>query len=204
MMTTVTCTNKYCAMKITLRSICERCRKVSKNHSRFKIRRWCRRNSDLGNNHGSDRIQCHSHDRGNCGCYRRDGYFWIKHEYLEANYDRDESRRGTQGRVDQQNGSSGGRRRQDRKLTHVRSSSFRTEADALRATKPCFFFAPRTRSWIRNKVVIGVESSSLDRIHQLVQGSAHAAAPSLAMMLPIGAGRLLMETPFGRNSILSA
>ena len=37
--------------------------------------------------------------------------FWVKREYLEANYDRHESRRGTQSRVDQQNGSSGGRRR---------------------------------------------------------------------------------------------
>jgi len=36
---------------------------------------------------------------------------WVKHEYFEANYDRHESRRGAQSRVDQQNGSSGGRRR---------------------------------------------------------------------------------------------
>ena len=122
-----------------LANVVERCRKIILV---FKIRRWCRRNPDLGNNHGSDRIQCHSHDRGNCGCPRRDGYFWIKREYPEANYDRDESRRGTQGRVDQQNGSSGGRRRQDRKLTDVRSSSFRTEAESVTRNKTLLFLPP--------------------------------------------------------------
>jgi hypothetical protein len=35
----------------------------------------------------------------------RDGRFWLKHEHFEANYDRHESRRRTQDRVDQQNGS---------------------------------------------------------------------------------------------------
>ena len=31
--------------------------------------------------------------------------FWLKHEHFEANYDRHESRRGAQDRVDQQHGS---------------------------------------------------------------------------------------------------
>ena len=42
---------------------------------------------------------------GDCGCYRRDGRFWLKHEHFEANSDQHESRRGPQNRVDQQNGS---------------------------------------------------------------------------------------------------
>jgi Oxidoreductase molybdopterin binding domain len=45
---------------------------------RFNICRWCRRNPDLGNNYRSDRVQCHCHDRGNCGCCRRDSRFWVK------------------------------------------------------------------------------------------------------------------------------
>jgi hypothetical protein len=39
---------------------------------------------------------------GDCGCDRRDGRFWLKHEHFEANYDRHESRQDTQDRVDQQ------------------------------------------------------------------------------------------------------
>ena len=60
---------------------------------------------DLGNNHRSGRVRSYGPDWGDCGCDRRDGRFWLKHEHFEANYDRHESRRGTQDRVDQQNGS---------------------------------------------------------------------------------------------------
>jgi hypothetical protein len=54
------------------------------------------------------------------------------------------------------------------------------------------------------------KSSSVSRaaastgVQQLVQGGAHAGILSLAMTVPGGAGHLLMETPFGRNSIPSA
>src|SRR5215831_12344393 len=84
---------------------------LSEVHSYFKSRHGCRWNLDLGNSHRSGRVRSYGHDWGACGCYRRDGRLWVKHEYFEANYDRHESRRGAQSRVDQQNGSSGGRRR---------------------------------------------------------------------------------------------
>jgi hypothetical protein len=41
----------------------------------------------LSHNHRSDRVQSNYHDRGDCGCYRRDGRFWVKHEHLEADCD---------------------------------------------------------------------------------------------------------------------
>jgi hypothetical protein len=55
----------------------------------------------LGNNHRSDRVRSYYHDWGDCDRYRRHRRFWVKHDYFEANRDRDESRRGTQSRVDQ-------------------------------------------------------------------------------------------------------
>ncbi len=70
----------------------------------------------FGNNHRSGQLRSYGHDWGDCGCYRRDGRFWVKHEYFDANQHRRESRRGTQGRVDQQNASSGGERRAGREL----------------------------------------------------------------------------------------
>ena len=47
--------------------------------------------------------------------------FWLKHEHFEANCDRRENRQGTQGRVDQQNGSSASGRRGGRELNEAAS-----------------------------------------------------------------------------------
>src|ERR1700757_197130 len=88
----------------------------------------CRWNLDLGNNHRSGRVRSYGHDWAACGCYRRDCRLWVKHEYFEANYDRHESRRGAQSRVDQQNGSSGGRRRAGGMRTMIQNQLDRGDA----------------------------------------------------------------------------
>src|SRR5262249_35000564 len=81
-------------------------RATSEDHPYFKSRHCCRRNLDLGNNHRSGRVRSYDPDWVTCGGYWRDGRFWVKREHFEANYDRHESCRGIQKRVDRPNGSS--------------------------------------------------------------------------------------------------
>src|SRR5262245_8317862 len=81
-------------------------REMSEDHPYFKSRHCCRRNLDLGNNHRSGRVRSYDPDWVTCGGYWRDGRFWVKREHFEANYDRHESCRGIQKRVDRPNGSS--------------------------------------------------------------------------------------------------
>ena len=56
---------------------------LSEVHSYFKSRYGCRWNLDLGNNHRSGSVRSYGLDWSACGCYRRDGRLWVKHEYFE-------------------------------------------------------------------------------------------------------------------------
>src|SRR5439155_4425677 len=75
----------------------------------------------LANNHRSGRVRSYGLHWVACGGYRRDGRFWVKREHFEANYDRHESCRGTQNRVDRPNGSSSSGRRGGRE--HVKNQN---------------------------------------------------------------------------------